>query len=233
MNKKYQETRITNASLILSIINKMILKIEDTYDDNYDLFDAKVEYKINDMNYLLKKLKDNIIEFKINTPWDFEDYIEEINNKKIIIKNDKNLKNYISIKDLYDFIPYIPFRTDLSIINYFTQKTTSTNIEYIFLYDYNGSLSILEGELLRVKIPFVKVIYNMHSHPNGHCGFSIPDINSGLDLLSEGGFASAVATDSCALVMYRQGLVTEDDYINIKTGKYENLNSIKFIKIVY
>ncbi|AFZ71129.1 hypothetical protein Calag_1422 [Caldisphaera lagunensis DSM 15908] len=233
MNKKYQETRITNGSLILSIINKIILKIEDTYDDNYNLFDAKIDYKIKDIDYLLKKLKDNVIDLKINTPWDFKDHIEEINDKKIIIKNDTNLKNYISIKDLYDFIPYIPFHTDLSIINSFTQKTTSSNIEYLFLYDYNGYLSILEGETLKVKIPFIKVAYNMHSHPNGHCGFSLPDINSGLDLLSEGGLASSVVTERCALVMYRQGLVIEDDYINIKSRKYENLKSIKFIKIVY
>ncbi|MGC9182383.1 MAG: hypothetical protein C0172_00090 [Caldisphaera sp.] len=235
MSKKYQELKKTNASQILSIISKLIIQIENTYDDEYNLFDAKVEKDILDFRSLLKKISGNIIELKINTPWEFEDYSTEIDGKEILVKKDPNIKDYISIKDVYNFIPYIPFKTDLDIIKPFTKKTSLTNIEFLFMYDNNGYLSILEGELLKVKIPFIRVVFNMHTHPEGHCGFSVPDINSGLDLLSEGGLATSVVTDSCAIVMHRQGLITENDYIKIKSRKYENeiFDSIKFTKIIY
>jgi len=235
LSKKYQELKKTNASQILSIINLLIIQIENTYDEDYNLFDAKVERDVTDLKLMLKKINEGIIDLKVNVPWEFEDYFAEIDGKKISIKKDPTIKDYTSIKDVYNFIPYIPFKTELDLIKSFAKKTSLTNIEFLFLYDNNGYLSILEGELLKVKIPFIRVIFNMHTHPEGHCGFSVPDINSGVDLLSEGGLATSVITESCAIVMYRQGLITENDYIKIKSKKYENVifDSIKFTKIFY
>ncbi|MDP8003001.1 MAG: hypothetical protein ACP5I6_00745 [Caldisphaera sp.] len=236
MSKKFQTYTKTNGSIILAIINKVILSIENSFDESYNLFDAKVEKNLIEENSLRQLIKNKRIELKVDVPWEFDTIEDEANNMEIKIIKDKYLKNFVSIKDLYSFVPLIPYKFDLEIIKNFSRKTTESNIEYLMLYDYNSNLTILEGELLRVKIPFVKVIYNMHTHPYGHCGLSQQDINSGLDLLSEGGLSTSASTENCAVAMFRQGLVIENDYIKIKELKGnidENLSSIKFEKILY
>ncbi len=234
LNKKYQDLKVTEASLIISLLYKLVTILEDTYDDAYDLFDASIN--INDITPLGMITKKREIKIGVNTPWDFEDVEEEIGNKKLRIVKERYVRSHVSIKKIYNLIPLIPYKYDINIIKELARKTTSTGIEYLLLYDESSNLTILEGELFRVRLPFVKVIYSMHTHPLGHCGLSQPDVNSGLDLLSEGGISSSASTENCAAIMHRIGLVLEDDYIKIKSSKGEvsgNLTSIKFSKIIY
>ena len=97
---------------------------------------------------------------------------------------------------------------------------------------------MLEGEYLRVRIPRVKTVLSIHTHPEGACGLSKADIETGLDLLSEGGVMEAAATPSCAFIMMREGAVSEDAYIRVKTLKgpvYSeySIDGLRFYKIYY
>ncbi|MCE4608680.1 MAG: hypothetical protein F7B61_07000 [Caldisphaeraceae archaeon] len=234
MDRKYQDLKVTEASLIISLLYRLITALEDTYDDAYDLFNASIN--ANDITPIDMIAKKREIRVGVNAPWDFENVEEEIDNRKLKIVKERYARNHVSIEKVYSLIPLIPYKYDINIIKEFARKTTSTGIEYLLLYDENSNLTILEGELFRVRLPFVKVIYNMHTHPLGHCGLSQPDVNSGLDLLSEGGISSSASTENCAVIMHRVGLVLEDDYIKIKSSKGKvggNLTSIKFSKIIY
>jgi hypothetical protein len=147
-----------------------------------------------------------------------------------------------SLADLYWAIPYHALRLDSSLIREGAARTARTGVEYLYVYTDNGLLAFLEGEVHRVSIPFIRAIISLHTHPTGHCGLSVADAKSGIDLLAEGGIAEAAATVRCIVIMRRQGLVLEDDYIAIKSLKSRkndpftpqslNLKSVK-IEVFY
>ncbi len=113
-------------------------------------------------------------------------------------------------------------------------ETSRTGIEYMFIYLETGDVALFEGEHHRVRLPFVSSSANLHTHPEGACGLSKPDVESGLDLLINGGIVSASATPSCLAYMVRIYLVLEDDYTRVKEALYykrplpSGLKSIEF-----
>ncbi len=136
--------------------------------------------------------------------------------------NEYNMNFY----DLYDEIVKILLKDSFE----FAMKasyTTKTGIEFIFFYLEDGSVAMLEGEHFRVRLPRLRAVASIHTHPEGACGLSRADVESGLDLLSEGGLALGAATPSCMFIMYRRYLISEDDYVILKKLIYKNKNIFK------
>lgn len=149
----------------------------------------------------------------------------------------------VPLTALYETAPEKTLRSDSPEFKRLAFETTRSGIEYMSLYLDDGRILFLEGEYLRVSLPFVRAAGSVHTHPEGSCMLSLKDLESGLDLLAEGGLFEAVATISCSFIMYRIGLVTEDDYFRVKEailkargGGLERpirLDSIKFYSLSY
>jgi len=129
--------------------------------------------------------------------------------------------------------PSIPFERDGSLIRGLAEETSRSGVEYIMLYDSRGTLLVLEGGYLRVTIPFVKVVGSVHTHPEGSCGLSRKDVESGLDLLAEGGVFEASATPSCYFYMARTGGLSEEDYVRVKSMRGDVLEPLRLETIVF
>ncbi len=176
--------------------------------------------------------------------------VSSVKSKSIIINNYKyniilepgNVDMGVSPIDLYEGVPHIVLREDSTIWKKLAFETTMSGIEYMGIYLDDGRVLFVEGEVFRVKLPFIRALASIHTHPEPHCLLSLKDVESGLDLLVEGGLFEAAATQSCAHIMYRIGLVNEDDYIALREfivskGKefsvLSKLSTVKFSRVGY
>ena len=121
--------------------------------------------------------------------------------------------------------------------------TDRKRIEYMLLITHKKVGIILEGEVDKVRIPFVKTYVMAHTHPSPHCFFSHKDIISSLDVFSNQGLINAVVTTTCSAIMYRIDDFTVNDYEQliiisnlIRKGKvkdalseFSKLSSIKLL----
>ena len=121
----------------------------------------------------------------------------------------------LGLESLYLLAPRLS-SLDSPLIRGHALETTRNGIEYLMIYLGSGEVAVFEGEAYRVRLPFVPSSASLHTHPEGSCGLSTQDIQSGLDLLVEGGLFEAAATPSCIVFMARIGLVSEEDYIAIR-----------------
>ena len=147
----------------------------------------------------------------------------------------------LELESLYMLAPQL-VALDSSIIREHALETTRSGIEYLMIYLGSGEVAVFEGEAYRVRLPFVPSSASLHTHPEGSCGLSAQDVQSGLDLLVEGGLFEAAATPSCIAFMARMGLVSEEDYIAIReaivrrrTGELwrRKLRTVRFGVIAY
>jgi len=90
--------------------------------------------------------------------------------------------------------------------------TNVKHVEYMLLIVPKKIGVFLEGDIDKVKIPFIKTYVMAHTHPSPHCFFSHKDIISSLDVFSNQGLISAVVTTTCSAIMYRVDDFTVDDY---------------------
>ncbi len=143
---------------------------------------------------------------------------------------------------LYERVPRTVLYNDSSMWKRLALDTTGTGVEYMGIYLDSGEVLVVEGERFRVRLPFVRSLASIHTHPDPYCELSVKDIESGLDLLVEGGLFEAAVTRSCASVMYRVGFVSEDDYVSVREfvlsrgrrlDKLLRLSSIRFLKTAY
>lgn len=141
----------------------------------------------------------------------------EIEDRGVVVRvsEGRGLKGR-PLASLYSSLAYRVAALDSGLIRELAWETSRTGVEYILIYLPTGSVAVLEGEVLRVDIPFVESVGQIHTHPSGACALSRADVESGLDSLAEGAIFEAVATDDCIFYMARVGLVGEDDYIRVK-----------------
>ncbi|MDK2384539.1 MAG: hypothetical protein QI199_07015, partial [Candidatus Korarchaeota archaeon] len=74
-----------------------------------------------------------------------------------------------------------------------------------------GEVVVLEGEVDRVTIPFFRAWATGHTHPAGHCVFSAKDLEAARSLFMTGGLATGVVAQGCVVVLWRRGVLTEED----------------------
>ncbi len=118
--------------------------------------------------------------------------------------------------DLYRRAVRAVVRHDGLKVRRLARETGGNGVEFLLLYLRSGELAVLEGDVERVQVPHVATAAgSIHTHPHGACGLSWADIRTGLDILVDGGIFEAAATEACVFAMWRRGLVSEDDYLEI------------------
>ncbi len=234
---KYQEEIVSDATIYAAAVFKLIEYIETTVAEYYDIDEVTVDDGDLDPDNMARGGVATIRLY--NVPEELTREIE-IGDTGLTIRVEARGPAYggVSYRTLFSIFPRTLLRLDRHRIRELSLQTSRSGIEYIILYTDRGIGLILEGEYLRVSIPFVKVAASIHTHPEGSCGLSRHDIQSGLDLLVEGGIMEAAATPSCAFVMRREGAVSEDDYVNVKLMrgpifKDNRLGSIVFERVYY
>ncbi|MCE4603017.1 MAG: hypothetical protein F7C08_03640 [Desulfurococcales archaeon] len=234
---KYQEEVVNDATLYAAVMFKLVEYIETTVAEYYDIDEVAIEERDLDPANIVGR---SLVTVRLyNIPEDLTKEVE-IGRTGVILRIEARGPAYggISYRTLFTVFPRVLLRLDRYRLRNLAFRTAKDGIEYIILYADNGVGLILEGEYLRVSIPFIRTAASIHTHPEGSCGLSRHDIQSGLDLLVEGGLMEAAATPSCAFVMRREGAVSEDDYVNVKlmsgpVFKDTRLGSIVFERIYY
>ncbi len=123
----------------------------------------------------------------------------------------------MSYRELMNSAYKVPFIYDSHLLRSYASKTNTTGVEYMFLYLSDSRLAYLEGEHFHVSIPFIEsAIASLHTHPESSCMLSHADVESGIDALVNGSIMTGAVTSRCAVLLRRTGLLTENDFIELK-----------------
>jgi len=241
---KRQWVKATRGSLYAAVAYAVIDAVERFFDETFDLLEVAIPSFILSADNVVEGLGRGSLTVTVRVP-SYEGVLGEYemdNGARVRVVSSWDFEGDTRLRSLYEIAPVKIVQADSNIIREGAMETGGSGVEYLYLYSRTGSLIALEGERGRVRIPFARVVLSLHTHPPGACGLSLADIYSGLDLLAEGGLAEAAATSRCVFIMYREGLVLEDDYIKIrglrgKRGEAFNpgmlsLSSVRF-QIVY
>ena len=217
--RKEQYLLETTGSRYLAVVYSVIDAIEKNYDESFDLLEVGIPAYLLSPSDTLELLNSGHQELvvRVNVPT-IRGILGEYETREgpvIVIESDPECSCESLLSSLYRIAPAKAIQADSSLIRNSAQATASGGSEYMYIYSDGGLLVVLEGERGYVRIPFVRAVMSVHTHPGGPCGLSLADVRSGLDLLSEGGLAEAAALTRCAFIMYREGLVLEDDYIKL------------------
>jgi len=243
MTSKEQMLDTTPGSVGMAVLHALIIFVEDHAEETgLSLGDFTVPWRLKDT---LREDPRRIIawgEAVVYTSRSSEPAVREVEiaGERIELRIEPGFGDE-SFLTLYDEPPRI-LRNDRELIRRKAEETTATGVEYMFLYLSDGSVAMFEGEHYRVRLPFVEAAATLHTHPEGACGLSDADIQSGLDLLVSGGLMTGAATPSCIAFMLRKGLVSEEDYLRVKELLYyrrahelpgHKLDTIKFGYTMY
>jgi hypothetical protein len=215
---KRQWVKVTRGSLYAAVAHAVIDAVEGVFDESFDLLEVAIPSYLLSFEEVVERLRVGPLTVTVRVP-SYEGVLGEYeldNGSVIRVLSSWGFEGDSTLRSLYETAPVRIVQADSSLIREAALETGRTGVEYIYLYSHAGSLIALEGERGRVRIPFARVAFSLHTHPPGACGLSLADVQSGLDLLSEGGLAEAAATSRCVYIMYREGLVLEDDYIKIR-----------------
>ena len=162
--------------------------------------------------------KGGVIEVRLQGPLDFTEETIEVGDTRISIRLvPGRVARGRALAALYRALPVKVASLDSSLIRRLAWETSRSGVEYLLIYLSSGSVAVLEGEAYNISVPFVESVGQIHTHPQGACGLSKADVVSGLSGLVEGAIFEAAATIDCIVYMVRRGLVSEDDYIKVKT----------------
>ncbi|MEB3774676.1 MAG: hypothetical protein GSR86_07120 [Desulfurococcales archaeon] len=230
---KYQEASVTPGSRYLAVLYRLVDVLETRLAEYYDPREVLVDETSVSLENVMRGDRVRLIIYNIGEEGVIDEYQLKDAGTSIVIEARGTSYTGIGYEDLLEIISRAPFRLDKDLIRSLAINTSRSGIEYMLLYTESGLNLRLEGEHLRVRIPFVKTIASIHTHPEGACGLSKADLASGLDLLVEGGVLEASATPTCGFLMYRRGFIDEDDYIAVKTWRGEVLRDVALKSIVF
>jgi len=223
--KRQSETR-TAGSLYASLVSAVLSFIEDNVEEEGQLWGSKVPaYLLSPSDALRELERRPSIELVIPGSRASEEL--SIAGKSLRLLSGQLSSDHVGVERLYLAAPRSVLRLDRHLLARYAQETTETGVEFMFIYANTGDLLVLEGERYRVSIPRVRASMIFHTHPEGACGLSGKDIESALDLLTEGGLASGSVTKSCAALVYRVGVVNEDEYLSFKSGKVASYRTLR------
>ena len=224
---KWQEVRVTRGSTYIALVYAVIKFIEGLAETEDELWHSRVPaYLLDPVNGAQKAFDLGVVKVYVPGVGHEADTVS-VRGKELTLEVEGDEGGLVDLGHLYSTAYKVAIGLDRDLAVRLAGETTLSGIEYMLIYDEDGSLTLLEGERLKVRIPRVKAVMTLHTHPEGHCGLSNKDVASALDLLTEGGLASGSVTPSCAAVLYRYGLVDEDEYMAVKSGKREEGKTIR------
>ncbi len=236
---KEQWVEQTPGSRLAAAYYALVTAIEDeALDRGVDPARVEVDERILDPSWVMHQLETGRLAIRAAVA---ERIIVEAAGAEIVVEPDPGVWG-VPLESLYRLAPRAVLSGDSSLLKRLAYRTAVDGIEYLVLYPESGEALVLEGEYLRVSVPFARVAASIHTHPEGPCGLSSKDVESALDLLAEGGLFEAAVTTSCAALVYRVGPVQEDDYIIVREAllrrrldddKLRRLKSIVFEQASY
>ncbi|MDT7887534.1 MAG: hypothetical protein RQ885_00990 [Desulfurococcales archaeon] len=127
--------------------------------------------------------------------------IEDLADFKVNIA--RSIGYGMGIEDLYRAIGDLVERDTLDLLKPLAIETAKKGgIEYIAVLLRSGLWILLEGEKHRVRMPWIEEsIAIAHTHPPGGCIPSRPDLESCLELLSNGGILCGVLSVECSFML--------------------------------
>jgi len=230
---KEQWVESTRGARLAWAYHSIILALEEAMEEEgLEPESLLVEERLLDTSVLEEAARAREARFRASVSHRYE---TEVNGMRVVVEPEESLWG-VPASSLYEEAPREVIKSDSMLLKRLAHTTTMTGVEYIVLY-HGGEAYVLEGEYLRVRIPFAKVAASVHTHPSGGCALSLADVSSALDLLAESGLFEAAATTTCAAVLYRVGPVDEDDYVAAREailkasrGKREAFPRLKTIR---
>ncbi len=234
---KYQDLRVTEGSIYTSLLCLVIKAAEWNSSDDVDVLSIGVPAWIVEPAEALSRLHGNrggLLKVEIYSPFEGDLGVYKIKplNIDVAIRASREAQDYISLKNLYRLAMEAPLRLDSYLLKRLANTTSEGGPEFLIAYLEWGEVIILEGDVDRIRIPFleqVKVSY--HTHPRGGCAFSKADLASTLDLMVHGGIGEGIVTTDCAAYMYRIGFLLEEDYIVLKKYREPILVSLDKLNV--
>lgn len=218
---KEQWIKVTRGSIYAAVAYSVVDAIETSYDGPAGLEEITVPAALLEPQTVLRLAQGGRVRLRVGAPGHegpLGDPLRLDNGAVVEVYLDPEYLGDALLVDLYSEIPRRTLQLDSTYIREAAAKTASRGgVEYLFVYTDTGSLAALEGDVHQVRIPFVHAILTLHTHPPEACGFSLADAKSAVDLMAEGGLAEAVATTRCIIILRRHGLLSEDDYIAVKS----------------
>ncbi len=216
----------TPGAIYLSIAASLLLLAEGR--ENLDISQVIVTPELLDQSLVKMAKTSRKVSIAVNVTQLQEVY--NVGDLTIEVKSG-NVKDGVGLLRLYERTPVNVVALDRELLRHLAQETSSTGVEYMLIYLEDGKVAVLEGERFRVSVPFVNSLAMLHTHPSGACGLSQKDLKSGIELLTEEGLFSGAVTPECAYIMYREGLVDEEDFIRVKKGELRDLRTVKFMHV--
>jgi len=193
-------------------IFKLLLVIEDAIEIAIDELNIEISNGIEISNLLLLDSLDNIDSIEINIDSDCEhSTIEHLSDIEIHIKCRRGVQN--NIDKIYEKL----YRRCLELsANYLIPRIFNES-EYALILLGDGKGVILQGFEKNVKFPkIIDAIFLSHTHPYSISpAFSRTDVLTGIDILSNRGIGICVYSVNGYLCIYRSGIMSEEDYINL------------------
>ena len=235
---KMQMLKVTRGSLRAALLAAVLNVVEDVYEEDVELGEVTVPYWPIEAD---PRGLGPLVEVTVGYPGReglLGERTVEAGGFTVRVVSKPDYLGDLSILDYYRHVAVDPLREDARDLRGLAAETARTSVEYMAVYLYDGRVLLLEGETLRVRIPFIEAAAVYHTHPEGGCGFSAKDVESALDLMVAGGVGEAAVTTKCAIVMYRRGFVLEEDYIELrkwlrKPGRPPSLRSIAVEMVTY
>jgi len=180
-----------------------------------------------------KKLADLLTKIALAEDYHEETGKEPTTDMEEIYVEDTSAREYgfrigrreLSYKKLYSYAANLFVEFAKKYMFEFANITVRNSIEYLLILLDDGRFLIIEGEEDKIEIPFPNGLATIHTHP-GICLFSYKDLETADNLFSRGYFIIGVMNNSCISIIYRNGVYTLEDKMNL-INFYKNLRKIK------
>ncbi len=140
-------------------------------------------------------------------------------------------KGYYSLNELYFLIPSIYIETLHYLMKSYSSKTITSKKEYFLAILFNGKGFLVEGEVDRVRIPFIPHCLSSHTHPSHMPIPSKRDIEMILYMMLNRGFLHVIETVGASLYIYRVKPLSENDLVKLRS--IESLNNYRDVINVF
>ncbi len=135
-----------------------------------------------------------------------------VNDVEVMVRESASGFNY---RLLYEMAADLTLEKVIPFMREVSYKTSASGVEYMYVVLRDGSAELLEGEVGRIVIPSVRAALMIHTHDTV-CIPSPNDLRTTTHILFDGGLGSGITSPTCYFLVFREGLLTEGDYLALK-----------------
>ncbi|QOR93974.1 hypothetical protein IMZ38_04845 [Thermosphaera chiliense] len=223
---KYIEEISNKYTRRIGLLYRSILFVEDFIED------AECE------NVYVEPLNETLLINPVNCAGEVDNSVNHYSsiyelNVRISPVNRSFKELYMDIVKLYaeGLRPVIRSKLSLTIEN---------RLEYFMGVTPKGVGFLLEGDVEKVRIPWVNTVLTVHTHPEEHPFPSLTDLETMVGSFTSRGIAHGIEAYTAGLIIYRVKPITLEELLFIKNIKKKNpfsylneLGKVDSIRIAY